>query len=138
MSGGDLYQRRQGAGALGDAECTARLEGAAGGHGLQWRDCAFDGFEGVGAIGFQVRHGVKKAASVRMCRETEDFIPGAEFDHASGIHYGHASGNLRDHGEVVRDEEHGQAELGAKFTEQIEDLGLDGDIERGGGFVGDE
>ena len=62
----------------------------------------------------------------------------AELDHASGIHHGHAAGNLGNHGKIVRDEEHGQAELGAQFGEQVKDLGLDGDVERGGGLVGDE
>src|SRR5437879_7149425 len=68
----------------------------------------------------------------------EDRLSGSKFYHAAGVHYGDAVRDLGDYGEIVRDEEHGQAELGAKFSEQVEDLGLDGDIERGGGLVGDE
>ena len=65
-------------------------------------------------------------------------MPGAELHHAAGIHHGHSAGDLGNDGEIVRDEEHGQAEFGAELCEQIEYLGLDGDIERGGGLVGDE
>ncbi len=67
---------------------------------------------------FQVGHGLQKAAGVGMCRRTKDFMPCAELDYAAGIHHGHAVGDLRNHGEIVRDEEHGQAKLGAQFCEQ--------------------
>jgi len=138
MSFRDLYQRRQGTSAVWDTESAAGLEGAAGGHGLQRRDRAFDGFEGVGAIGFQVGHGVQETASVGVCRGAKNFVASSTFDYAAGIHHDHAGGDLRDHGEIVGDEEHGQAELGAQLSQQVEDLGLDGDVERGGGLVGDE
>ena len=41
-------------------------------------------------------------------------------------------------GEVVGDEEHGQASLVAQLPQQVEDLRLDGDVECGGGFIGHE
>jgi len=72
-----------------------------------------------------------------MGGRAKDFLPGAQFDHAAGIHYGYAIGDLRNYGEIVRDEEHGEAEFGAELREEVEDLGLDGDVERGGGLVGD-
>ena len=36
------------------------------------------------------------------------------------------------------DEDHGHAEFALHFPDELEDLGLDSDVERGGGFVGDE
>ncbi len=43
-----------------------------------------------------------------------------------------------DHRQVVGDEEIGQAEVLLQFDEQVEDLGLDRDIERGNRFVADD
>jgi len=40
--------------------------------------------------------------------------------------------------EIVRDKEHGEREFVAEIVEQVEDLLLDGDIERGSGLVSDE
>ncbi len=131
-------ERRESAGAFGYTESATRLEGAARRHGVQRRNCAFDGSQRTVALGLKVGHGLQETASIRMCGSVKDFMFAGQFDDASGIHYGDAVSNLRDHGEIVRDEKHGQAEPGAQVREQIEDLGLDGDIEGGGGFVGDE
>ena len=68
----------------------------------------------------------------------EDRGFGGEFDQASGIQDGDSVGYVRDDGEIVRDEEHGEREFVAEVVEQVEDLLLDGNVERGGGFVGDE
>jgi hypothetical protein len=59
-------------------------------------------------------------------------------DDAAVAHDEDAVGDLAHNGEVVRDEEHGEAVLDAEAFEECDDLGLNGDIERGGGFVGDE
>ena len=135
---GNLYERRQGAGAFRNAKFAARLEGAARRHCMQRRNCTFDGFERLSAIRLQVGHRVQKAACVGMCRGAKDFLLGPEFDHAAGIHHGHAISNLRNYGKIVRDEKHREAELGAEFCEQVEDLGLDSDIKRGSRLVSDQ
>jgi len=62
----------------------------------------------------------------------------AKLDQAAGVHDRDAIGYVRDDGEIVRDEEHRQSEFMAEVVEQVEDLLLDSDVERGGGFVGDE
>jgi hypothetical protein len=56
MSGRNFFQCRKYAGAVGDAESAARLEGTADGHGVQGRDCAFDGFKRLGAIRLHIGH----------------------------------------------------------------------------------
>jgi len=105
---------------------------------VQRRDRTFDRAERLTAVRFQVGHGVQKSASIGMGWRVENLMFGAEFDDASGIHYGDAVGDLRNNSKIMRDEEHGEVELGAEFGEQGENLRLDRDIECGGGFVGDK
>src|SRR3546814_4618680 len=42
------------------------------------------------------------------------------------------------HAEVVGDQHHAHAELAANVGDQLQHLGLDGDVERGGRLVGDQ
>ncbi len=60
------------------------------------------------------------------------------FHDASGVQHRHAIGVLGDDAKVVRNEDHRRAEFVAQFAQQIEDLRLHGDVERGGRLVGDE
>ena len=46
--------------------------------------------------------------------------------------------DVLDHGEVVGDEQVGQTVLGLEVHQQVYDLGLDGNIQSGDGFVGDD
>ena len=59
-------------------------------------------------------------------------------DDLAVLHDGDPVGDLGDDGEVVRDEEHGEVVGAAQVVEQAQYLGLDGNIERGGGLVGDQ
>ena len=54
------------------------------------------------------------------------------------IHHRDPVTQVLDHSQVVRDEEIGQAELLLDVREQVHDLGLDGDVERGDGLVADD
>ena len=45
---------------------------------------------------------------------------------------------MPDDAEVVRDEDVGEVELVLEVLEQVDDLGLDRDVERGDGLVGDD
>ena len=49
-----------------------------------------------------------------------------------------AVGHLAHDAEVVRDQQHGHADLALQRLQQLEDLRLDGDVERGGRLVGDQ
>ncbi|KAG1217387.1 hypothetical protein G6F35_009204 [Rhizopus arrhizus] len=53
-------------------------------------------------------------------------------------HHHHAVGNLGHHAHVVRDEQHGHADFALQVPDQVDDLGLDGDVQRGRGFIGDQ
>ena len=56
----------------------------------------------------------------------------AEIDHDDPV------ADVLDDAEVVRDEQHGEAELALQVGEQVDDLGLDRDVEGGYGLVGDD
>ena len=47
-------------------------------------------------------------------------------------------GHLAHDAEIVGDEQHGHVELGLELQQELEDLRLDGDVERRGRLVGDE
>ena len=68
----------------------------------------------------------------------QDRVGVAGFDDLAAIHDGDALAEAADDGEVVGDQQKRHAEFGAEAFEFGENLGLDGDVERGGGFVGDK
>ena len=57
---------------------------------------------------------------------------------APGVHDEDAVGPLGDHAHVVGDQDDRHVQLAAEPVQEVEDLGLDGDVERGRGLVGDE
>ena len=61
-----------------------------------------------------------------------------DLDDAAEIHHADPARHVADHGEVVADEEIGQAELVLQVAHQIEDLRLHGDVERRGRLVADD
>ena len=73
------------------------------------------------------------------CSGSRNSVPGvALLDDLPGVHHRHPLGHLGHDAEVVGDQHHGHAEVGLELAHQVEDLGLDGDVEGGGGLVGDE
>lgn len=68
----------------------------------------------------------------------EDVLDGALFDDFATEHDEDAVGDILDDAKVVGDEDEAHAEAAAEFGEELHDLLLDGNVERGGGFVGDE
>ncbi len=73
-----------------------------------------------------------------MMRALEDDVGRPELHHAPEVEHGDAVGDVADDAEVVRDEDVGDAVLGLQLDEQVEDRGLDGDVERGGRLVADD
>ena len=63
---------------------------------------------------------------------------GALLDDPPGVHHHHAVGDLGDDADVVRDQDDRRAELGLEPLDQLQDLGLDRDVERGRRLVGDQ
>ena len=54
------------------------------------------------------------------------------------VHHVHAFAHARDDAEVVRDQDQRRVLLGDELAQQIEDLRLDGDVERSRRLVGDQ
>ncbi|EGJ74167.1 putative ABC transporter ATP-binding protein [Streptomyces sp. Tu6071] len=77
-------------------------------------------------------------ARVRVARVVQHLGGGALFDHVAVAHDEHFRADLGDDGEVVRDDEEGEPRLLAEVGEEVEDLGLDGDVERRRRLVGDQ
>jgi hypothetical protein len=75
---------------------------------------------------------------VRVQRTGEQSFDRRFLDHAAGIHHDDPLRGLGDHAHRMGDQHDRHAETRLHFGQQIEDLRLDGDIERRGGLVRDE
>ncbi len=62
----------------------------------------------------------------------------AQFDDASAIHDGDPVCQVFDHAEIVRNEQVGDAKFVLKLAQQVQNLSLDGNVERRRGFVADQ
>jgi hypothetical protein len=67
----------------------------------------------------------------------EERIRGRHLNDLPQVHHGDMVADVPNHGQVMGNEEIGEAESGLKVVEQIEDLSLDRHIERRYGLVGD-
>ena len=86
----------------------------------------------------QPGHGRQQRAGVGMARAGKDFFRSAFFHLVAAVHHQHAVGHLGHHAHVVRDEDHAHAHLVLQCAYQLQDLRLDGHVQRRGGFVGDQ
>ena len=86
----------------------------------------------------QARDRGHQAARVRMRRPVEQFGGRGLLDLAARIHHDHAAAGLGHDAEIMRDQDHGGAGALFQLQHQVEDLRLDGHIERGGRLVGDQ
>ena len=93
---------------------------------------------GVGGRRRAPRLGGDQVLGVRVLRRGEDVGRRAALDDLAVIHDAHPVGHLAHDAEIVGDEQHRHVELGLELGEQLEDLRLDGDVERSGRLVGDE
>ncbi len=75
---------------------------------------------------------------VRVLGVSEDLPRLSLLDDAPVLHHAHPLGHALDDAEVVRDQQHRHAHALLQLAQQLEDLRLDGDVERRGGLVGDE
>src|SRR5262245_10435898 len=76
------------------------------------------------------RHGREQGLRVGMARLREDGLGRRALDDAPEVHDGDARGDVLHDGQIVTDENVGEAETLLQVLEQIEDLAADRDIER--------
>ncbi len=89
-------------------------------------------------VGAALRLGGEQAAGVVVLRVGKNLGDRAGLDDAPPEHDADPVGDPPHHAEVVGDEQHRHAEAAPQVGEQVEDLGLDGDVEGRGRLVGDE
>src|SRR5579872_215477 len=114
---------------------AARREGASGRKFVKTRDGAGnrDKFAAL-----EAGRGAKQTFGIRMARIGEYFEGGSGFDDSPGVHHGNAIRDFADDSQIMRDEKKRQVQFRAKAHEEFENLLLHGDVERGGGLVGDQ
>ena len=82
--------------------------------------------------------GRQQLARIGVLGRLEDVGGQALLDDLALVHDVDAVGHLAHDAEVVRDPQHGHVHLVLQALQQLEDLRLDGDVERGGRLVGDQ
>ena len=80
----------------------------------------------------------KEPDRVRVPRILQHLLDGSFLHQSARIEHADAIAHLRDHAEVVADEEHCGVELGLQLCDEVENLCLDGRIEPGRGLVEDQ
>ena len=73
-----------------------------------------------------------------MQRTLEERLRVRDLDDAAEVHHAHAGRDVRDHREVVRDEEVGEPVLALQVLHEVEDLRLHRHVERARGLVAHE
>src|SRR5579885_109618 len=86
----------------------------------------------------QPRYRTHQSVRVRVLRLRKQLLDRRLFHFAAGIHDDHPLRGFRHHAEIVSDENDGGAELVLQVENNVEDLRLDGDIERGGRLVSNQ
>src|SRR5881275_336718 len=84
------------------------------------------------------RHGGEEALGIRVMGVGEERLDRRLFDDLTAIHNEHPRDRLGDDAEIVRDEQDGGPEAPLQLLEELQDLRLDGDVERGRRLVGDD
>ena len=102
------------------------------------RQLAGDGVAGAAAGRVHLGRGREQAGRVGMSRLGEQLFGLADLDDRAEIHDGHAMRQMPDHAQVVGDEEDRQMQSALQVQQEIDDLRLHGDVERGHDLVGDQ
>src|SRR5580704_6689146 len=116
-------------------ELASWVKRAAGGKIDQVRWEPLDRFERFMSLGVESRNRPQEGPRVRMLGMREHIDGWAGLDHAPRVHHHHALAHAGHNAQVVRDEDGRSAEFAVDVPQQVEDLRLDGDVERGGRFV---
>ncbi len=83
-------------------------------------------------------HAFDEGLGVGVLRVGQHFASGSRFDDFASEHDRYTVGDSADDGEVVGDQDHRHVELLFQEAKLVEDLFLDGDVERGGRFICDQ
>ena len=123
--------------ALGRRERAAGGKPAAGGRNAQIGEPARNGGERALFLS-KPRDRGQQALAVGVHRRAQHLAGAPLLDDLAGVEHRDFIGDPPHHAEIVADEQHGEAAPVAQRLEQVEDLRLDRDIERGGRLVEDQ
>ena len=85
-----------------------------------------------------VRNGGEQGLGVGVLRGVEQGLDRGQFDEPASVHDGDAVTDDPQQGEVMGDEEKGEMLLLLQLTEEIDDLGLHGNVQGGCRFIGQD
>src|SRR5699024_1512274 len=91
-----------------------------------------------GDFGVRHRDGVQQGVGVGVGGMVEKVVLAGDFHNVPQVHDGDAVAEVLDHAEVVGDEDIGQAVFRLQVLHQVEDLGLDGNVQGGHRLVADD
>jgi hypothetical protein len=85
-----------------------------------------------------LRRRFEQADGVRVLRAAEDRRRRSDLDDATEVHDRHAIGDVADDRKLVRDEDHRQTQTCDEIAQEVQNLGLDRDVQRAHRFVRDQ
>ena len=88
--------------------------------------------------GIRNRNSGEKSLGVRMHRSLIKHFLGSSLHNEAEVHNGDPVGDHFHDGEVMRNENVGQIEFLLQMMEEVQHLGLDGNVQSGNGLVGDD
>ena len=97
---------------------------------------ALDGRGLVDGAGRHPRDGGQQAAGVGVARLGVQLLGRRHLDDPAQVHDRDPVAQVPDHGQVVRDEQQGQAQAGLQVLQQVQDRGLHADVQRRHRLVG--
>ena len=113
---------------------TTRVEAAPGRRFPQIEDGTGDALQRLTPLG----DGVDEPGRVRVFGGGEYRIRTTHFHQLGSVENRCPRAKLRHHGQIMGDKQERQFQVPLKFPEQGQDLGLDRNVNRGCGFVGDQ
>ena len=87
------------------------------------------------SIHLQPRHCGKQRLGVLVGGGGKNFVRLPVFHDAALAHHGNTVRNVMNHGQIMGNEDHGQVQVAGQSDEKVQNLGLDGDVQRRNGFI---
>jgi hypothetical protein len=113
------------------------MEAAAGRRTIEARDFAGQD-DPAASAGAGVEGGGKERDRVRVRRVGIHFLHAAHFNDSAEVHDRDLISDVPDDGQIVRDEQIGDAELTLQTGQKVDHLGLDRDVERAHWFIAND
>ena len=73
-----------------------------------------------------------------MLRGAKNILDAPAFYRFAAVHHQHAIGDFRHHAHIVSDKHHPHRHLFLQRGDKLQDLRLNRDVQRGGGFIGNQ